>query len=113
MRSRGAVRLARAIEQRRRRAEHLESHEPNCPLMDDRRAHFLTMLGDVCVAAGLGSMRVELLLSDGTRMGGTPSPHPGTEGGPPTDETGYSSTLLIDGVSAQVEDVVEFVVRTP
>jgi len=86
---------------------------PELPRMNDRRAHFLTMLGDVCVAAGLGSMRVELLLSDGSRLAGTPSPHPATEGGSPTDETGYSSTLLIDGASAQLEDVVEFVVRTP
>ena len=81
--------------------------------MDDRRAHFLTMLGDVCVAAGLGSMRVELLLSDGSRLVGTPSPHPATEGGSPTDETGDRIRRWIDGVSAQVEDVVEFLVRTP
>lgn len=80
--------------------------------MDDRRAHFLTMLGDACVAAGLASMPVELLLSDGSRVSGTPSPRP-ADGSPAVDDTGYSSLLLIDGASTQMEDVVEFVVRTP
>lgn len=80
--------------------------------MDDRRAHFLTMLGDACGAAGVASIPVELLLSDGRRMGGIPSPHQ-PDGSPPVDETGYSSLLLIDDVSTRLEDVVEFVIRTP
>jgi hypothetical protein len=81
--------------------------------MDDRRAHFLTMLGDACVAAGLASIPVELLLSDGTRLAGTPSPQLARGDGAPVDDTGYSSLLLIDGASTQLEKVVEFVIRTP
>jgi len=80
--------------------------------MDDRRAHFLTMLGDACSAAGLANIRVELLLSDGRRMAGTPSPQPADGRHPPVHETGYSS-LLINGGSAELEDVVEFVIRSP
>ena len=43
--------------------------------MDDRRAHFLTMLGDACAAAGVAGITVELLLSDGRRLTGVPSPN--------------------------------------
>jgi hypothetical protein len=81
--------------------------------MDDRRAHFLTMLGDVCVAAGLASIPVEFLLSDGRRVAGTPSPQPANGGSPSVEDTGYSSLLLIDGASTQLENVVEFLIRTP
>jgi hypothetical protein len=81
--------------------------------MDDRRAHFLTMLGDACVAAGLASIPVEVVLSDGSRMAGTPSPQLATGEAPPISDTGYSSLLLIDGSSLRLDDVVEFVIRTP
>lgn len=81
--------------------------------MDDRRAHFLTMLGDACVGAGLASIPVEVLLRDGRRIVGTPSPQLADDGSAPVDEIGYANLLLIDGVSTQLEDVVEFVVRAP
>jgi hypothetical protein len=81
-------------------------------MMDDRRAHFLTMLGDACTAAGVAAISVELVLSDGTRMSGTPSPQL-ANGAEPVADTGYSSLLLIDGLSTRLEDVVEFIVRTP
>lgn len=79
--------------------------------MDDRRAHFLTMLGDACVAAGLASIPVELVLNDGKRMVGTPSPQFAED--PPVAETGYSSLLLINGASTRLQDVVQFAIRTP
>jgi hypothetical protein len=81
--------------------------------MDDRRAHFLTMLGDACVSAGLASIPVEVTLHDGTRLAGTPSAQLAKSGTPAISDTGYSGELLIDGVSAQLDDVVEFVIRTP
>lgn len=71
------------------------------------------MLGDACVAAGLAGIPVELRLRDGTRMAGTPSPQFARGEDQPVYETGYSNLLLIDGASAQLEDVVEFVIRTP
>jgi hypothetical protein len=81
--------------------------------IDDRRAHFLTMLGDVCTAAGLASISVEILLTDGSRMAGTPSPQPSAGTSARMGETGYAQRLFIDGSSAQMEEVVEFVVRSP
>jgi hypothetical protein len=81
--------------------------------MDDRRAHFLTMLGDACTSAGLADIPVELLLNDGSRIVGTPSPQPTNSESAPIDETGYASRLLIDGTRTELEDVVEFVIRSP
>ncbi|HEY1688993.1 MAG TPA: hypothetical protein VGF95_09040 [Solirubrobacteraceae bacterium] len=81
--------------------------------MNDRRAHFLTMLGDACVAAGLAGIPVELILGDGGRVVGTPSPQPAENGNAPANETGYASLLLVDGAAVQLEDVVEFVIHTP
>jgi len=81
--------------------------------MDDRREHFLTMLGDACVAAGVAGIPVELLLRDGRRMSGTPSARMANDGRQPLGETGYSSLLLIDGATAKLDEVVEFVIRTP
>ncbi len=81
--------------------------------MDDRRAHFLTMLGDTCLAAGLAGIPVELQLRDGTRVAGTPSPRIATDGAGAVSDTGYASPLLIDGMTTHIEDVVEFVVRAP
>lgn len=81
--------------------------------VDDRRAHFLTMLGDTCLAAGVASIHVEVLLRDGRRMGGMPSSLPASEESVTVNETGYSSLLVIGGDSLELEDVVEFVIRSP
>jgi hypothetical protein len=81
--------------------------------MDDRRAHFVTMLGDVCLAAHLGRIPVELLLGDGVRVSGTPVPQVADGGSPPVSDTGYASWLLIGGCATHLEDVVELVIRAP
>lgn len=70
------------------------------------------MLGDTCSAAGLADIPVEVRLSDGRRLAGTPSPQP-VAGGHSVNETGYASLLLIDGVTAELEAVIEFLVRSP
>lgn len=81
--------------------------------MDDRREHFLTMLGDACAAAGVAGITVELLLSDGRRVTGIPSPQLADDESRPVSDTGYSALLLVDGAPTQLEDVVEFVVHSP
>ncbi len=82
-------------------------------LVNDRRAHYLTMLGDACMAAGLAGIPVELELRDGTRMLGTPSAQPADGNGQPVSGTGYESRLLVGESSAQFEDVVGFAIRSP
>jgi hypothetical protein len=79
----------------------------------DRRAHFLTMLGDVCIAAGLAGIPIELGLCGGERLTGTPSAQPATETTGELDGTGYRDRLLIDGSSTQLKDVVSFAVQSP
>lgn len=71
------------------------------------------MLGDACTAAGLASIPVELVLHDGTHVVGTPTAKPADGASSPINETGYSSHLLIDGDVARLEDVIEFVIRSP
>ncbi len=81
--------------------------------MNDRRAHFLTMLGDACMAAGVAGLNVEVLLRDGERANGRPSPRACRDEVNQADQTGYSRELLIDGRTVQLEDVVEFVICGP
>ena len=87
--------------------------ELSSPPMDDRRAHFLTMLGDVCIGAGLASISVEFVLSDGTRVSGTPSAQVADDDTQHANDSGYASLVHVNGDAAQLEDVVELVIRTP
>ncbi len=82
--------------------------------MDDRRAHFLTMLGDTCASAGLASLPIGLVLIDGRRVSGTPSPQPTVdEAADALEQTGYANRLLIDDESVAIDEVIEFAVRSP
>lgn len=81
--------------------------------MNDRRAHFLTLTGDACVAAGLANIDVELLLADGTTTTGVPSPLSRDEGHGALDQTGYANQLSLDGHGVLLEDIVGFVIRSP
>lgn len=78
--------------------------------MNDRRAHFLIMVGDSCLAAGIGELRVEIALRDGTRASGVPSPQVAARPLEEIDGTGYSKKLLLNGMSVELDEVVEFTV---
>ncbi len=80
--------------------------------MNDRRAHFLTMVGDACTSAGLASIPVQLTFRDGTRVTGTPSPEPASDE-TDTDETGYVNQLRIDGSTVVLDAVVQFAITSP
>lgn len=71
------------------------------------------MVGDACMAAGVAGLHVEVVLRDGERANGSPSPRAASGDGDHADETGYSRELLIDGRIVQLEDVVEFVISGP
>lgn len=81
--------------------------------MNDRRAHFLTMTGDTCAAAGLANLVVEIMLANGTVRSGVPSPRSSEDEDSALDETGYSNLLLVDGGLIRLEDVVGFAVHSP
>lgn len=81
--------------------------------MDDERSHYLIMLGDVCVAARIASLSVEVLTADGTRLSGVPAPQTPDADAEAVDDTGYANDLFIGGQCVPLDTVVEFVVRTP
>ncbi len=66
--------------------------------MDDREAHFMIAVGDLCSAAGLAGLAVEIRAGggDGNAVRGVPQLLPGVDGGPQVDDTGYARTLVID-----------------
>lgn len=72
------------------------------------------MLGDTCASAGLASLPISLVLMDGRRVSGTPSPQPTVdEAADALEQTGYANRLLINGESVAIDEVVEFAVRSP
>lgn len=81
--------------------------------MDDRRAHFLTMAGDACTAAGLADIPVELTLEDGSTAAGVPSPRPSDDSDAQLDHTGYENQIFVGGSTIRLDAVVGFAVRTP
>jgi hypothetical protein len=81
--------------------------------VDDRRAHFLTMLGDACAAAEVANMRVELILNDGSSIGGIPAPRVGRDPRHPVAETGYENRLLVGGETVCLEDIARFAISSP
>jgi hypothetical protein len=81
--------------------------------LQDLRAHFLTMLGDVCLAAGVAGLEVEMVTVHGGRVRGVPSPHPADTSAESFGDTGYASMLQVDGQQVRLADVRAFVVRSP
>ncbi len=72
------------------------------------------MLGDTCASAGLASLPISLVLIDGSRVSGTPSPQPTVdEADDALEQTGYANRLLINGASVAIDEVVAFAVRSP
>ncbi len=69
------------------------------------------MLGDACSAAGLADLTVEVVTAEGARGRCVPASPPRVVG--QLTETGYPRVVLIDGSSLPLEDVVEFLVRSP
>ena len=80
--------------------------------MDDRRAHFLTMLGDAAMAAGVASIPVELFLRNGRNISGTPSLEAAGDLRE-IDETGYAKELLLNGTEVELDEVTGFLIHSP
>jgi hypothetical protein len=74
--------------------------------MDDRAAHFLTLVGRVCESAQLADLPVALVLADGERLEGQPRPI-AANGDGEVDDTGYGQTVLIGDRQVRLADVVE------
>jgi hypothetical protein len=81
--------------------------------VDDQHSQFLIMVGDALVAAALAEIPMEVLTSDGKRISGVPALSEPAHSSAEVDDTGYPNTFRLDAVAVALEDIVEYVVRTP
>lgn len=84
--------------------------------MDDRHAQFLIAIGDLCTAAGLAALEVQVRpgREDGEVARGVPRPRPSRDGGePPADATGYPRTLVVGDRIVNLEDVEACTIYAP
>lgn len=75
---------------------------------DDQRAHFLIMLGDLCGAAELARLPVEVSTDDGRVFRGIPDLPAAADPADAYDDTGYVGELRIDGETVSLSSVVAF-----
>jgi hypothetical protein len=74
--------------------------------VDDRRAQFVIAIGDLCTAAALASLEVDVRLSDGSSLHGVPSRPRPESGREELDDTGYANGLQIGDRVVALADVV-------
>lgn len=82
--------------------------------MDNRRAQFLIAVGDLCTAAGLAELEVDLSWrgdGGGVRaIRGIPRP---TRSCDELEEIGYARTLRVDDRVIEMQDVVACTLHAP
>jgi hypothetical protein len=79
--------------------------------MDDRRAHFFTLVGELSNAARTAALRVVLRLDDGTEVAGVPVvPH---ADGQELDDTGYQDRVMIGDTEVALREVSAITVLRP
>jgi hypothetical protein len=74
--------------------------------VDDRRAEFLILVGDVCLAAISAQLVVELGLRDGRDVTGVPTRVTPTSGQDEFDSTGYTRTVSINDHEVALPEVI-------
>lgn len=88
--------------------DHTRSPNTASPLMDDRHAHFLGLVEDLCAGAELAHLRIELQTITGARIDGAATP------AGEIDQTSYDhQTVRIGTVEVALKDVVSFTVAAP
>ena len=80
--------------------------------MDDRSAHFFTLVAEVCESARLARLPVQLVLVDGTRLEGHPQARPAGDDSS-LDDTGYADVIDLGEQHVPLSDVLEAAVRRP
>lgn len=81
---------------------------------EDRRAHYIVMLGSCCDGARLGGMSIRVELEDGTVVEGVPTATPvGDARDRQLDHTGMNPYLQIDRTLVKVADVRSYCVQRP
>jgi hypothetical protein len=80
--------------------------------MDDRRAQFLIIVGEVCGDARLAGLAVEVVMDDHRHVHGVPGAlvPPGTG---QLDDTGLPTELVVGDEAVPLASVTEIRVRAP
>ena len=81
--------------------------------MHDSYAQFMITVGDVCAAAELAGLHVEVLIVDGSRVRGVPASLGRADQGEQVDETGYARTFRIDDALVNLDDILECAIHAP
>jgi len=83
--------------------------------MNDRCAQFMIAVGDLCTAAGLAGLEVEMRRDRVTPAltRGIPYPQRAVDGGEEIDETGYTHTLIVDGLVIDLAEVEACTIYAP
>jgi hypothetical protein len=80
---------------------------------DDRRSQYLIAVGDMCVAAALGSLTVEVMTNRGTRYHGVPGSIRPATGLDEAGDSGYARTIRVDNALVDFGDIVECTIVAP
>ena len=81
--------------------------------LNDRQAQFLITVADLCAAASLAALPVELVTRDGVRTGGVPGSLRRSAGAEQVDDSGYARTFRIDSRLVNLDEIVECTMRSP
>jgi len=84
--------------------------------MDDRCAQFVIAVGDLCTAAGLAGLEVEMWgkrADSGVAARGVPYPQRAVDGGEELEDTGYTRTLVLDGCVIDLSEVEACTIYAP
>ena len=83
--------------------------------MDDRQGQFLIAVGDLCTAAGLASLEVQVLArGDGGGVArGVPRLRLPDGAADEVGATGYARTLVVGGRIIPLEDLAECTIYAP
>ena len=81
--------------------------------IEDARAQFVIAIGDLCAAAEVGSLVVELLTEAGERSAGVPAwvERPGEPES--IDEPPYAQLFMVSDRLVDLDDVVACTIRVP
>ena len=82
--------------------------------MDERHEQFIIAVGDVCAAAQLGGLEVEICLRDGVTARGVPgSVRSASSDADEVDASGYSRTFRVARRLVALDEIVECTIHAP
>jgi hypothetical protein len=81
--------------------------------MDDRYSEFMIAIGQLCAAAELASLHLEVVTADGQVVVGLVGAPRTAEGDGELDHTGLRRTVRIDGAPVNLDEIVRCTLHRP